>query len=100
MNKLPPKHLVFQCGVFVAPVTIFLSTVTLITRYASCQLKPNEQQHYQIKKILFVHTYRLFPFELKLIIGIQGFKPPGRAGQISGEVGSRPKGKGEGEFFQ
>ena len=59
MKKLPPKHLVFQCGVFVAPISIFLSTVTLVTRYASCQLKSEQQNQYPKKKFLFVHSNHL-----------------------------------------
>jgi len=72
MKKLPPKHLVLQCGVFVAPITIFLSTVILVTRYASCQLKPEQQDYYPRKEFLFIHSNHLH--HLILIIRFLGFK--------------------------
>ena len=72
MKELPPKHLVLQCGVFVAPITIFLSTVTLVTRYASCQLKSEQQNYYPKEEFLFIHSNHLH--HLILIIRFLGFK--------------------------
>jgi len=37
---------------------------------APCQLESKKQKQYPIKGFLLVHSYRLFPFDLKLIIGI------------------------------
>jgi hypothetical protein len=74
MKKLFPKHLVLQCGVFVAKSTISLSTVTLVTRYASCQLKSEKQSNYPYKEFPFVHRQRSFHVILNIITACVEFK--------------------------
>ena len=102
MKKLfPSKHIVLQCGVFVAPITHLPFHGKFGHPIRNWSAEVPKTATIPKKGISFCPFVSPFPFRSKANHWDSRFQAPleGRV-EFSGEVGSRPRGKGEGEFFQ